>query len=177
MPKSASGKRLELPIKLRWATYCREVHISPLDPNDVSLTGILQDLTIQSPEEMLPPHEVPLVVWIFAVFDIIEPLEISRRFKLTTRLDRSGLDPLIREIPIDVRPLSKYFSLNLQLNMSTRGEVCQFQSGANAIRVSFRYKEQQLGMVELPIYLRDLSKETDESPDDRGKELEEDAED
>jgi hypothetical protein len=32
-------------------------------------------------------------------------------------------------------------------------------------------------MVELPIYLRDLSKETDESPDDRGKELEEDAED
>jgi len=152
VPKNIAGQDEEIPLKMLWGTFCRQVVVDAASGQEPTLVGILNgvDVNIETPKKQ-EKYEVPLQLWLHAVFKVEELTDDDRVFKISVKFSLENGHDVIQEINVPNKAGKEFIDLNMSLPMMQRGYRLVLPEGKSLLKMSFRYSTHRLGMVELPI--------------------------
>lgn len=152
MPRTASGQKEDAPLEFRWGTFCRQVVCDAINPQDVSLIGVLEGLALEV--ETLDERrtgEVVAMFWVHAVFRYLKDTDVDLKHALSAKISQPNRADVIKRLDFFQKPKQLFIGMNIQIPMNVKGKTLLLLEGKNMLKISFRYKSTDLGFVELPI--------------------------
>ena len=155
MPSLLSGEKTGVPVTLRWGTFCRDILVDAATQQTMTLVGVLPVVNLALKQQDAPTLdgvlELPLSLWVHAVFDFAVDLETNKPFHVTTRFQFDDQKPVVQELPFVRKPGQDVLSVNLQLNPETT--ILRLRTGKFMAKMSFRFKATDLGIIEVPFVI------------------------
>jgi hypothetical protein len=152
VPKNIAGQNEAPPVEFVWGTFCREIVMGAGNNQDCSLIGLLTGLDVNV--EVLkkqPEYQIPLMVWLHIRFKYRAVVKFADKFALSAKLSYGEKASVLKKLDVVQQPKQDILQMNLNLMMMNQGERLVLKEGKTVLKMSFRYKNTDLGMVELPI--------------------------